>query len=94
MKKLVAVGALALTLVGTLGIPAQANTTPGCVTRAEFRRVRIGMTARQVRNIYGTTGRINLLSPPIVIRSYRTCVRFHVTNVSYWNGRVDSKLFI
>jgi hypothetical protein len=89
--------ALAVALTGAvIGIaaPAASADTPGCVTRSEFSRVRNGMTQQQVARIYDTGGHVSVRSGPFVIRNYRTCAQWHVTNVSFWGGEVDGKLYI
>jgi hypothetical protein len=79
-----------LALVAT---PAEAANAP-CMTRAEFRKIHKGMTVRQVKRIVGSAGRITLSSPPMVIRDHKTCTAFHVANVGYWSGKVQSKTYI
>lgn len=54
----------------------------------------MGMTVQRVKQIYGTNGKLALRSGSYTIRDYKTCKRFHVTNVSYEGGRVIGKLFI
>lgn len=77
-------------------VPADASG--GCVTRAEYRRVHNGMTPTRVARIYGTSGHLAVASGSgayrFVIRDYRTCLPYHVTNVSFTGGRVSGKLFI
>src|SRR4051794_31426868 len=80
-----------LALVAT---PADAATNTPCMTRAEFTRVHTGMTVAQVKHIVGSAGSVSLFSPPMVIRNHRTCTAFHVATVSYWGGRVSSRLYI
>jgi hypothetical protein len=96
MKKLIAAALVAATLgTGVLAAsPASAGSNPGCITRTEFRRIKNGMTLTQVKRIVGSGGRVSLSSPPIVIRDFRTCTRFHVSSVTFWSGRVDGKLYI
>lgn len=70
MKRFVtAVAALATTAaLGTapallVASPAEAaNATPGCITRAEFRAVKRGMTLTRARRIIGATGRVTSAS--------------------------------
>ena len=80
-----------LALVAT---PAEAAGNPPCMTRAEFRKIHKGMTVTQVKRIVGSAGRISLSSPPMIIRDHKTCTAFHVANVGYWGGKVQSKIFI
>lgn len=98
MKRTIASIVLAGTIAaGSLGFgttAAQAAGNPGCITRTEFSRIHNGMTATQVKRIVGSLGRVALSSPPIVVRDFTTCTRFHVSNVSFWSGRVQSKLYI
>jgi hypothetical protein len=56
VKKLVA----ALVLAGVLGVvplAAPASAGAGCVSKAEFRRVDVGMRQAEVRTIFDTSGR-------------------------------------
>jgi hypothetical protein len=92
MKKAIVGLVLAAGLIGSTAIPASANTP--CIARAEFRRVKMGMTLTQVKRIVGSRGRVSLSSPPIVIRDFKTCTAFHVSNITFWSGRVDGKLYI
>jgi hypothetical protein len=91
---LVATTAVAAPLAVISTAPANAAGNPPCITRAEFRKIHNGMSLTQVRRIVGGTGRVSLSSPPIVIRDFKTCTAWHVSNVSFWSGRVDSKLYI
>jgi hypothetical protein len=96
MKRTIILALAALSLVGSVAVasPASAAGNPGCITRTEFRRIHNGMTLTQVKRIVGSGGRVSLSSPPIVIRDFKTCTRFHVSNVTFWSGRVDGKLYI
>ena len=79
------------TLVAT---PAEAASNAPCITRPEFNRIHNGMSLTQVRNIVGSVGTVNLSSPPLVIRGFKTCAPYHVSNVSFMSGRVSGKLYI
>lgn len=78
--------------------PADAAVNRPCITRAEFRHIRTGMTLTQVRRIVGSSGRIDLDGGSgayrLVVRTHQTCSAWHVSNVSYMGGRVSSKLYI
>jgi len=87
-------GTLVLGVLAGVAPSASAAGNPGCITRSEFRRVKNGMTLTQVKRIVGSAGRVSLSSPPIVIRDFTTCTRFHVSNITFWSGRVDGKLYI
>ena len=84
-----------IVVASTLGIslPAHADTA-GCVTHQEYKRVHNGMTVRQVRNIYDTPGTLAVSSSYLMIRDYRTCTPYHVTNVSFSHKRVNGKTYI
>jgi hypothetical protein len=88
--------ALAVALTGAvIGVAAPAaQATGGCVSRSEFRRVHMGTSVQRVTQIYGTSGHVSLRSGGYVIRDYRTCTSFHVSNVSFQNGSVIGKLYI
>jgi hypothetical protein len=74
--------------------PAAADT-PGCVTRAEYRAVKHGMTKTKVHGIFDTRGNRQAIASSgrytVEIRSYKTCSRFSAVAVSYQNGRLSTK---
>jgi len=76
-------------------VPAHAEgKNPPCITRTEFKKIHKGQTLTTVKRIVGSAGKVSLSSPPMVIRDFKTCTPFHVSNVGFWSGRVQSKLFI
>jgi hypothetical protein len=88
---------LAITIPTSIALaPAAdaASSTSGCVTRAEYRKVKNGMTVKKVKRVYGTNGHLSMSSGSFKIRDYKTCSKWHVTNVSFTNGRVTGKLYI
>lgn len=50
------VGALTLGVVGLLPVTSASAASTGCVTRAEFRGVHVGMTQAHVHHVFGTEG--------------------------------------
>ena len=98
MKKIIATAIAAVAVAAPLTIvaatPADAASSSPCITRAEFNKIRNGMNLTQVTRIVGGKGRVSLSSPPIVIRDFKTCSTFHVSNVTFWSGKVDGKLYI
>jgi hypothetical protein len=81
------VAALAATAISTVGMvslaPVVAADTPGCVTRAEFARIDIGVTKRRVHAIFDTAGRFGDGFAGGYTRAYRSCARPHVL-VNVW----------
>lgn len=79
--------------------PAQAaNRTPGCVTRAEFRKVGDGDYKYSVRKAFGTRGRQVYASyggrgvGNYEIREYRACTPHGYVQVTYRNSWLESKM--
>ncbi len=95
MKRIITSIAIAAAMIGAVGFTASpAQAAGGCITRTEFKRIHNGQTLTQVKRIVGYGGTVSLSSPPIVIRDFRTCTSYHVSNVTFWGGRVDGKLYI
>lgn len=68
-----ATGAVALGGVA-VAPSADAAPTPGCVDRAEFSKVRKGMTVDQVkRKFHGLNGRTTYRSTYSLSKTYKTC---------------------
>jgi hypothetical protein len=86
VRKLVFVAALvgAVGLIGTA--PALADT-PGCVTKAEFRKVHKGDSMRRVHRIFDTKGKQTAYSSgggyAFQIRDYRGCPQYSWVSISY-----------
>ena len=89
-----AVAAAVGALVGVGGVAApqsaSAAGTPGCVSRAEYRQARKGMTPIQLRRIFGAAGKIlgsgNFGGYRYVDREYRPCTsRYGTVYVSFSN---------
>jgi hypothetical protein len=94
MRKGASIGAtLVLACATLLAIPeAAVADTPGCVTRAEFRKVNDGMSMRRVHRIFDTNG--VKAEAPIgrKQRWYDKCSSpVAVADVWYRNDRVISK---
>lgn len=79
--------------------PAQADLaserSAGCVTYAEYKRAKAGMTVKQVAKLFGTRGKQASKSSSfgitVEIRNYNGCTQFGVVSVLYTNGRLDTK---
>lgn len=66
------------------------DETPGCVSRAEMRAVKDGMTMSKVRSIFGTNGRSNYTSNYSRGRTYRTCAGdpdWSYAEVDFWKHK-------
>lgn len=98
MRLLIAV-LLAVGGVLAAPMPAQADT-PGCVVRAEFRRVHDGMPVARVHRIFDTAGHqssvIVVGGQVHVARDYRACrhPRRSFVQVHYADGVVVAKFAI
>ncbi|GGL46102.1 hypothetical protein GCM10011575_00060 [Microlunatus endophyticus] len=88
-KILVSACAVLALLVGTVTLvpsAAAANKSPGCVTKAEYKKAEKGMTEAHVKKIFGTNGRreARATSGGYVseIRSYKTCSKWSAVAIS------------
>jgi hypothetical protein len=85
----------ALTVTATASADDQTSRSPGCVTYAEYKKAKTGMTVKQVAQLFGTKGKQSSRSSSfgitIEIRSYDGCTQFGVVSVLYTNGRLDTK---
>ena len=70
--------------------------SPGCVTQAEFEKVRLGMTPRQVSRILGTAGQtlagFSLAGDQYMVKSYDPCRKAQAVTVDYKNRKVRFKV--
>lgn len=95
MKKLV-VAIFAFSILGTLQAPA-AEAGGGCVTKAEIKKVKVGMTKAKAHQIMGTSGSQTTISKSgsytIEMRSYKTCSPYDFGSVAimFENGKVSTK---
>jgi hypothetical protein len=88
-----AVGAVvAVTAITAVATPqsASAMSTPGCVSRTEYRQARRGMSQAQVARIFGATGKVSSRGDfggyKFVSRTYRPCTsRYGTVYVSFAN---------
>ena len=87
--------ALSLAICGALmlAVPAQSQAAAaGCVTKAEFRDVKLGMREARVHEIFGTAGSATGLGGENTIRHYSPCRAGGVIQVVFNpRGRVVSK---
>lgn len=68
---------------------------PGCATRAEFQRIHTGQSLDTVARIVGSRGKVNMASPYLTIRQWKTCPNpYGNMTIGFSGGRVQSKLFI
>ncbi len=84
------VAALAATAISTFGMvslaPAASADTPGCVTRAEFAKIDVGVTKRHVRTIFDTRGRFGDGFAGGYTRAYRSCAHPRVLANVWYEG--------
>jgi hypothetical protein len=95
MKKLL-VSIFAILILGTLQLPA-VEAAGGCVTKAEIKKVKVGMTKTKAHQIMGTSGSQTSVSKSgsykIEMRDYKTCSPYDFGSVviMFENGKVSSK---
>lgn len=91
MKKILATGCASLALIaGSVAFAptaSAASRTPGCVTKAEYKKAKKNMTKKQVANIFGTNGKREVLVESdgyaSEIRSYRGCSKYSSVVISF-----------
>lgn len=96
MKKTIAVlasGALALgTLLGASVAPASADS---CVSKAEYAKIKNGMTVAAVKAFTGTNGTSVTAAGSgkyrVEIRSYKACTQFGTVSLGFLGGKLNSK---
>ena len=96
MKKVISTIATVIVLVViTTGASVSAQAQDRCVSSAEFRKIKSGMSMTQVKNLTGTGGTIATQAGTgaykIVIRNYKACTQFGAVSVGFMGGRVTSK---
>lgn len=66
-----------------------------CATRAEYRRIKRGMTLTKVKRIVGSKGQLNFSSSVVKVRQWATCSNeYGVMTVGFnGRGRVQSKSY-
>lgn len=75
--------------------PASAAANPPCMSRPEYRAIKIGMSVSRVRAVVGSPGKNSLQSSYMSIRQWKACTNpFGVGTVTFVGGRVDNKSFI
>ncbi|GAA5147949.1 hypothetical protein GCM10023340_21130 [Nocardioides marinquilinus] len=94
MKKILAatVAAATLGLTTVTVSPADAAPSKGCVTRAEYKKVKKGMTKARVHSIFGTSGQRVTMSGGVEGRGYKVCTsKTGAVGVAYSKGKLASK---
>jgi hypothetical protein len=101
MKRILTTVAAAAVLAGglTMTTPDLASAdTPRCVSKAEFRQVKKGMSKSRVAGIFDTAGKRDAISSgggyTFEIRSYKSCTRFGAVAIGFSNGKLDNKTAI
>jgi hypothetical protein len=90
-----ALTAAALTVGTTTVAPPAQAANPGCMSRAEYQKIKKGMSPTKVKRIVGSAGRLAMDAGWMKIRQFDTCGNpYGIGQVSYVRGRVDSKLYI
>ncbi len=96
MKRILSTLAAAAILTGGMAaLPNEASAQAGCVSQAEFRQVKRGMSKAKVHRIFDTAGRRDAISHgggfTFEIRSYKACSKYGAVSVGYTNGKLESK---
>ena len=95
MKTLVAGCLVALAVVVVSTSPAAAelggSDTRPCVTKREYRAVKVGMSMERVHRIFDTDGRFDSRHDGFTFRSYNACSSFLDWQLRYYDGRLDGK---
>jgi hypothetical protein len=74
--------------------PAEA-ANPKCMSRPEYRQIKVGMALSRVQAIVGSKGRVSMQSSFMSIRQWNTCgSAFGVATIGLMGGKVDNKSFI
>ena len=95
----IAAAAAGIALTGAVALPPAASAdTPGCVTRKEFRKVKMGMSKQRAHRIMDTAGQRRVISRGygfvIEVRNYDTCTPYGVASISYEDRRVAGKVAV
>lgn len=87
MKKLCVIAALVASAFLVAPAPVASAATPGCVTKAEYQKVKKGTPKTKVAKTFGTAGkRISIASSggfSSEIRSYKTCSKYSVVSIAF-----------
>jgi hypothetical protein len=74
--------------------PRARQLNPGCATRGEFRRVKIGMSLPRVKKIVGSRGQVTVASSVLTVRQWSTCDNpYGSMAIGFQKGRVQSKTY-
>jgi len=75
--------------------PANAANNPPCMSRAEFKKIHVGMNPTRIKAIVGSSGRLTMNAGWTKIRQWKHCgSMFGLGQVSYTGGHVNNKLMI
>lgn len=92
MKKF-AVAAITIALVFSGSLAAEAKS--GCVSQAEFNKVKNGMTITQLQKVTGAKGDVTLASGTgafkMTIIDFKACTAYGVVNFGFLGGKLNSK---
>lgn len=95
MKKLL-VALFVISVMGTIQAPA-VQAGGGCVTKAEIKKVKIGMSKAKAHQVMGTSGSQFTISKAggytLEMRQYKTCAPYDFGSVSlmFENGKLTTK---
>ena len=93
----IAAATLALVGVPLVGVGPASADTPGCVSKAEYKKATHGMQKAKVHRIFDTSGRqsstYNISGTHYETRDYKPCTnpKYGFVGIDYKNGKVDGK---
>jgi hypothetical protein len=95
MRRLVVGCALVVAIVSASVSPVAAelggSDTRPCVTKREYRAVKVGMAMERVHRIFDTDGRLDSRHDGYTFRSYNACSGFLDWQLRFYDGRLDGK---
>lgn len=98
MKKIILAATALAAVAAPLAVsvaPAQAATNPPCATRAEFSRLRVGMTVPTTQHIIGSPGRVTMAGSLMSQRQWHVCgSAYSWVTLTYLHGRLDNKILL
>ncbi|CAA9356521.1 MAG: hypothetical protein AVDCRST_MAG34-2136 [uncultured Nocardioidaceae bacterium] len=84
LKRLVTATALALAIPMTVAIPTAFADTPKCVSKAEFRAVKMGWGMPRVHNRFDIKGQQTYVGYGYQNREYRACTKSYGYHGTVW----------
>lgn len=96
MFRKIVISVVALSAVTLGAVPAGAelggSDTRSCVTKREYRAVKVGMSKTRVHRIFDSKGQLRSRDNGFEFRDYRPCDGFLDYMLRYQDGRLHGKL--